>query len=112
MKKIAKIPDLVATVKDALFEAILTGDLRPGEKLHEVLCLPDTAWQTVEYDNHYVIKPSFKFNRIDVDYLTAANGEKGKLVEGDFSYDSYHNDDYLSVDELRKLIESAMPFTA
>ena len=35
MKKIAKIPDLVATVKDALFEAILTGDLRPGEKLQQ-----------------------------------------------------------------------------
>lgn len=86
--------------------------IRPGEKLHEVLCLPDTAWQTIEYENHYVIKPSFKFNRIDVDYLTAANGEKGKLVEGDFSYDSYHNDDYLSAAELRKMIEGAMPFNA
>jgi UDP-N-acetylglucosamine 4,6-dehydratase len=86
--------------------------IRPGEKLHEVLCLPDTAWQTVEFDRHYVVKPSFKFNRIDVDYLTAANGEQGRPVEGDFSYNSRDNDDYMSAQELRDLIEAAMPFDA
>ena len=35
MKKITKIPDLVETVKEALFEGILTGELRPGEKLQQ-----------------------------------------------------------------------------
>lgn len=86
--------------------------IRPGEKLHEVLCLPDTAWQTVEFEGHYVVKPSFKFNRIDVDYLTAANGEKGTPVDGDFSYNSRDNDDYISPQALSDLIEEAMPFDA
>ena len=86
--------------------------IRPGEKLHEVLCLPDTAWQTVEYERHFVVKPSFKFNRIDVDYLTAANGEKGKPVAPDFDYNSRDNDDYISIEGLRDLIDQAMPFTA
>ena len=86
--------------------------IRPGEKLHEVLCLPDTAWQTIEYDRHYVVKPSFKFNRIDVDYLTAANGEMGKPVDGEFSYNSLDNEDYISASALRELIEQAMPFDA
>lgn len=86
--------------------------IRPGEKLHEVLCLPDTAWQTVEYERHFVVKPSFKFNRIDVDYLTAANGEKGKPVAHDFDYNSRDNDDYISIEGLRDLIDQAMPFTA
>jgi DNA-binding GntR family transcriptional regulator len=35
MKKITKIPDLVESVKEALFEGILTGELRPGEKLQQ-----------------------------------------------------------------------------
>ena len=86
--------------------------IRPGEKLHEVLCLPDTAWQTIEFDRHFVVKPSFKFTRIDHDYLTAANGEVGKSVAADFDYNSRDNEDYISVDGLRELIGQAMPFTA
>jgi DNA-binding GntR family transcriptional regulator len=35
MRKIAKIPDLVESVKESLFEGILTGELRPGEKLQQ-----------------------------------------------------------------------------
>ena len=35
MKKIDKIPDLVEIVKESLFEGILTGELRPGEKLQQ-----------------------------------------------------------------------------
>jgi UDP-N-acetylglucosamine 4,6-dehydratase len=86
--------------------------IRPGEKLHEVLCLPDTAWQTVEYDRHYVIKPSFKFNRIDVDYMTAANGETGRPVDSEFSYNSRDNHDFVSAEALRDIIAKAMPFDA
>lgn len=86
--------------------------IRPGEKLHEVLCLPDTAWQTIEFERHFVVKPSFKFNRIDVDYLTAANGEQGKPVAGDFDYNSFNNPHYVSADALRAMIEQAMPFDA
>jgi len=86
--------------------------IRPGEKLHEVLCLPDTAWQTVEYERHYVVKPSFKFNRIDVDYLTAANGETGRPVTGEFSYNSRDNDHFVSAGALRAMIGQAMPFDA
>jgi UDP-N-acetylglucosamine 4,6-dehydratase len=112
------IPRIPSATIGTIAESISPGmpqkvvGIRPGEKLHEVLCLPDTAWQTVEFDRHYVVKPSFKFNRIDVDYLTAANGEQGRPVEGDFSYNSRDNDDYMSAQELRDLIEAAMPFDA
>ena len=86
--------------------------IRPGEKLHEVLCLPDMAWQTCEYERHFVIKPSFKFNRIDVDYLTAANGESGQPVVGEFEFNSRDNHDYISAEALRDVIQQAMPFDA
>lgn len=86
--------------------------IRPGEKLHEVLIQPDASWQTVEYDRHYVIKPSFNFNRIETDYLTAANGETGRLVGDEFDYNSRDNDHYVDAAELREMIASAMPFDA
>lgn len=35
MKRIEKIPDLVEVVKDAIFDGILTGVLKPGEKLQQ-----------------------------------------------------------------------------
>jgi UDP-N-acetylglucosamine 4,6-dehydratase len=112
------IPRIPSATIGTIAEAIAPGmphkvvGIRPGEKLHEVLCLPDTAWQTVEYDRHFVVKPSFKFNRIDVDYLTAADGEKGRPVDGEFSYNSRDNDEYISASALRELIEQAMPFDA
>ncbi len=112
------IPRIPSATIGTIAEAVAPGmphklvGIRPGEKLHEVLCLPDTAWQTVEYDRHYVIKPSFKFNRIDVDYMTAANGETGRPVECEFSYNSRDNHDFVSADALRDIIAGAMPFDA
>ncbi len=86
--------------------------IRPGEKLHEALCLPDTAWLTVAFDRHFVIKPSFKFRNIEVDYLKAANGEMGRPVGEDFSYNSRDNQEYVAPEALRDLISAAMPFDA
>lgn len=112
------IPRIPSATIGAIAEAVAPSmphkvvGIRPGEKLHEVLCLPDTAWQTVEYDRHYVIKPSFKFNRIDVDYMTAANGETGRPVDSEFSYNSRDNHDFVSADALRDIIAGAMPFDA
>ena len=112
------IPRIPSATIGTMAEAVAPGmphkhvGIRPGEKLHEVLCLADTAWQTVAYERHYVVKPSFKFTRIDVDYLTAANGETGTPVDGDFSYNSRDNEDYISVEALRHMIDQAMPFDA
>lgn len=112
---IPKIPSAtIGTIAEAVAPGmpLKTIGIRPGEKLHEVLCLPDTAWQTVEFEKHYVIKPSFAFRNIDVDYLTAMNGEKGKLVDHAFSYNSLDNDEYVTPEALRLMIERAMPFDA
>ncbi len=112
---IPKIPSAtIGTIAEAIAPDMATKviGIRPGEKLHEVLCLPDTAHQTVEYDQHFVIKPSFQFRDIDVDYMTAANGETGKMVAPDFDYNSFNNEDYVDAKALRTLIEGAMPFDA
>ena len=112
---IPKIPSAtIGTIADAVAPGMKTRiiGIRPGEKLHEVLCLPDVAHQTIEFDRHYVVKPSFTFRNIDVDYLTSANGETGTPVEEDFSYTSLNNDHYVTPEELRGIIDDAMPFDA
>lgn len=89
-----------------LAEAIAPGmptkviGIRPGEKLHEVMCPLDDAYHTLEFADHYVIMPTISFGQ-QVDYAVNKLGEKGKLVKDDFEYNSGTNHDFLTVEELR-----------
>lgn len=89
-----------------LAEAIAPGmptkviGIRPGEKLHEVMCPLDDAYHTLEFADHYVIMPTISFGQ-QVDYAVNKLGEKGKLVKDDFEYNSGTNPDFLTVEELR-----------
>ncbi|WP_028129287.1 UDP-N-acetylglucosamine 4,6-dehydratase (inverting) [Selenomonas sp. AE3005] len=75
--------------------------IRPGEKLHEVMCPSDLYYETIEFADHFVIKPSIDFG--DFDYTVNAIGEKGKLVEDGFDYNSGNNPHFLTVEELRAM---------
>ena len=75
--------------------------IRPGEKLHEVMCPSDLYYDTVEFADHFVIKPSFSIKNID--YMTNAIGEKGKPVADGFDYNSGNNPHFLTVEELREM---------
>lgn len=75
--------------------------IRPGEKLHEVMCPSDLYYDTIEFDDHFVIKPSIDFKNID--YMVNAIGEKGKLVADGFDYNSGNNPHFLTVEELRAM---------
>ena len=35
--------------------------IRPGEKIHEIMCPKDDSHLTIEYTDYYVITPSIKF---------------------------------------------------
>ncbi len=52
--------------------------IRPGEKLHEVMCPADDSHLTLEFDDHYVIKPTITVLRRSVDYAVNRLGERGK----------------------------------
>lgn len=75
--------------------------IRPGEKLHEVMCPSDLYYETIEFADHFVIKPSIDFQNID--YTVNAIGEKGKLVADGFDYNSGNNPHFLTVEELRAM---------
>ena len=93
-----KITDLATAIAPELPQKIV--GIRPGEKLHEVMCPEDDAYHTFEYADHYVIAPSITFTSRGNDFSQNAKGETGQLVNEDFEYNSSNNNVFLSVDEL------------
>ncbi len=82
---------------------IKTIGIRPGEKLHEEMISKDESLNTIEYKNFYVIIPRSKYLPIDRNkYLKFL--KNGKLIQKDFSYNSLENKDYLSVPQLKKIL--------
>jgi len=79
--------------------------IRPGEKLHEVLCPEESARDTIEFKNYYLIIPfPFDYSARLKKYQKNKNNEKGKLVKSDFVYNSNSNPHFLSVKEIKELI--------
>ena len=77
--------------------------IRPGEKLHEIMCPADDAHLTLEFKNHYVIKPTIEFFTQN-DFSIDALNESGQPVSDDFCYDSGSNPETLSIAEIQKLL--------
>jgi UDP-N-acetylglucosamine 4,6-dehydratase len=74
--------------------------IRPGEKLHEVMCPSDDSHHTLEFDDHYVIKPTITFVNRGNDFSTNKLGENGKPVAGGFEYNSGTNPHFLDVAQI------------
>ncbi|MBL4909654.1 MAG: UDP-N-acetylglucosamine 4,6-dehydratase (inverting) [Alteromonadaceae bacterium] len=74
--------------------------IRPGEKLHEIMCPADDSYHTYEYDDHFVIAPSIIFSSRCNDFTVNAINEKGKQVTAGFEYNSKNNSAFLSPEEL------------
>ncbi len=79
--------------------------IRPGEKLHEIMCPGDDSHHTIEFDDHFVITPSITFFGKDNDYYTNNLSEVGKLVSQGFEYNSGSNPEFLNVEQIMKLDE-------
>lgn len=74
--------------------------IRPGEKLHEVMCPADDSHLTLEFPDHYVIKPTIKYHHRDMDYRINRLGEEGLLVNQGFEYNSGNNPNFLTREEI------------
>lgn len=73
--------------------------IRPGEKLHEVMCPADDSHLTLEFVDHFVIKPTIQFSG-HVDFSVSKLGETGVPVEQGFEFHSGRNPRFLSIDEI------------
>ena len=99
----ARITDLAEAVAPGVPTSVV--GIRPGEKLHEIMCPRDDSHLTLEFADHYVIRPTIQFS-VPVDHAKNALGESGKPVAEDFEYHSGTNTRFLSVQELRHLLSS------
>jgi UDP-N-acetylglucosamine 4,6-dehydratase/5-epimerase len=82
--------------------------IRPGEKLHEIMCPADDSHLTLEFDDHFVISPSINFfSEKDNFFSSNALGESGQPVKQGFKYDSGTNPHFLSLDEIIEYNENA-----
>jgi len=93
-----------AIAPDAEYEIV---GIRPGEKLHEEMVTVDDALNTVEFDNYYAITPNSEFLPWNQErFLKESSGSSGTYCKDGFSYNSSTNEKFLTVDELRELIEN------
>jgi len=70
--------------------------IRPGEKLHEVMCPADDAHLTLEFPDCYVIQPAIRFVT-QADFSRNGLGEVGRPVEQGFEYQSGRNSHFLDI---------------
>lgn len=80
--------------------------IRPGEKLHEIMCPRDDSHLTLAFHDHYVIRPTIRFHSEDLDYTVNRIGERGEAVEQGFEYNSGDNPHFLSVADLQQMNEA------
>ena len=78
--------------------------IRPGEKIHEIMCPSDDSHLTLEFDDHYVMMPAIRFHNRDNTFNPNKIGQRGKKVNQGFEYNSGNNKSFLNVKELRDLI--------
>jgi UDP-N-acetylglucosamine 4,6-dehydratase len=100
-----RVVDLATAMAPALPHKMV--GIRPGEKLHEVMCPADDSHLTLEFDDHYVIKPTIQFVG-EVDFTVNKLGERGRSVEQGFEFNSGKNPRFLSVEEIVAVNHLAM----
>lgn len=91
--KITDLADLIAPG----CEKRITG-IRPGEKIHEVLINEDEGRRTVKIDDFFVVLPNHPSFEIGP-YPNSVP------MQSDFTYASDKNPEWLSIDDLRRLLK-------
>ncbi|MCC6248451.1 MAG: UDP-N-acetylglucosamine 4,6-dehydratase (inverting) [Rubrivivax sp.] len=94
-----RITDVADAVAPAARKRIV--GIRPGEKLHEEMITASDSPNTVDLGRYFAILPSGADYAID-DYCVRMGGTR---VQPGFSYDSGNNSEFLSVPQLRALID-------
>ena len=97
----SRIVDLASALAPELPHKIV--GIRPGEKLHETMCPADDSHLTLEFADHFVIRPTITF-QTPVDYTENPLGEKGRPVVQGHEYNSGTNPHFLTVKELKEMI--------
>lgn len=82
--------------------------IRPGEKLHEIMCPADDSHLTLEFNDHYVICPTIQIAH-SCDYYKNKMDEEGNLVKQGFEYHSGNNTEWLTHADFLAMSEHVDP---
>lgn len=93
-----KIIDLANAMAPNLSKVVI--GIRPGEKIHEIMCPSDDSHLTIEFGDHFVITPTIMFSEKVNSYTKNNLGEVGQFVKDGFEYNSGTNSHFLKVEEL------------
>ena len=77
--------------------------VRPGEKIHEEMITHGDSPNTIDCTSNYVIVPSLQNNQMET-FNRYLEHHCGQSTPEDFRYSSGKNNQWLNVDEIRKLI--------
>ncbi len=92
-----------AVVPDAKYDLI---GIRPGEKLHEEMITATDSINTLEFEDYFVIMPSVQLWDVNR-YMETYDGKR--CADG-FAYSSGNNDRWLTVEDIRDLIQEHVEF--
>lgn len=92
-----KIVDLAQAMAPEIPQKII--GIRPGEKLHEIMCPADDSHLTLEFAAHYVIRPTIQFTGY-IDFTVNSLSETGRPVDQGFEYNSGKNQHFLTIKEI------------
>ena len=96
-----KILDLIKAIAPKC--KIVNIGIRPGEKLHEEMITSSDSFNAVEFKKYYVILPTAR------EYIswnvknflkTSCKNSIGTFCKEGFSYNSYTNEEFLSVNQI------------
>ncbi len=93
-----RIIDLAAVMAPDLRHEIV--GIRPGEKIHEIMCPRDDSHLTISFKDHYTIMPAIKFFDQSINYKKTKIEEIGNIVKADFEYNSGNNPHFLTKEEI------------
>ena len=106
---VPKLPSVtIGTIASVVGDGMPTKivGIRPGEKLHEVMCPSDDSHLTIEFDDYFVIQPAIQIGEHGK-YNPSITGEVGKPVQQGFEYQSGTNTLFLESCQLKLLMEQA-----
>jgi UDP-N-acetylglucosamine 4,6-dehydratase/5-epimerase len=95
-----RITDVATAVAPECKQEIV--GIRPGEKIHEEMITASDSFNTVDIGRYFAILPSS--NTVNIEDYCARMG--GTRVPPGFAYESGSNPDFLSVEQLRQLIQA------
>ncbi len=100
-----RVTDVATAIAPGMEQRVV--GIRPGEKLHEEMITSTDAMSTIEFDDYYAILPSSKIWDVE-EFIANSSEAPGKRCEYGFQYSSGTNDHFLTVEEIRALIDTEM----